>query len=185
MVRVRVNVTLLVLVAASLILSQPAFAQDQLCGPATADKDGDDVFIDGNDIRLHGIDAFERDQTCTQDGKTWPCGDAARRKLKELVEGRGEVCCRRMQARETRGRVVMRCLLGEIDVGQEMVRAGLALDCPRFSRERYKADEAAAKAEKRGAWAGTFKAPWVWKRQAYCCALNFRGVLSLRLARFL
>jgi endonuclease YncB( thermonuclease family) len=165
-------VTALVLVAASLILSQPAFTQEKFCGHTNA-GDGDDLFIDGQDIRLHGIDAFERDQTCTRsNGQTWRCGEAARVKLQELVRG-GEVCCQHMHARETRGRVVMRCLLGKIDIGREMVRAGLAFDCPRFSRERYRADEAAAKAENRGAWAGTFKAPWVWKRQSYCCSPEF------------
>jgi endonuclease YncB( thermonuclease family) len=164
----------LVLVAAILILAQPAFAQEKLCGPATADKDGDDVFIYGQDIRLHGIDAFEANQTCTRpNGQKWACGEAARLKLQELVQGRGEVCCRRMQARETRGRVVMRCLRGEQDIGQEMVRAGLAFDCPRFSRERYKADEASAKADKRGAGEGTFRPPWLQRGKTYCCAAEF------------
>ena len=162
------EMTLRVLVVFSLLLlSLPSFAQDKLCGPATA-KDGDDLLIAGNDIRLHGIDAFEANQTCIRDGKVWACGEAARRKLQELVAG-GQVCCERMQESKTRGRVVMRCMLGQKDVGREMVRAGLALDCPRHSGERYKADEAAAKAEKAGAWAGTFQAPWSWKGQAYCC----------------
>jgi endonuclease YncB( thermonuclease family) len=67
----------------------------------------------------------------------------------------------------------MRCLLGEKDIGQEMVRASLALDCPRHSVERYKVDEAAAKADRRGAWEGTFKPPWVQKGQTYCCSDEF------------
>jgi len=166
-------VTALVLVAASLNLSPPAFAQEKLCGPATA-GDGDDLLIADNDIRLHGIDAFEAHQTCRRgDGQTWACGEAALRKLQELVEGRGEVCCQRMQTKKTRGRVVMRCLLGEIDIGQEMVRSGLAFDCPRYSRERYKADEASAKADKRGAWEGAFRPPWVQKGLSYCCTAKF------------
>jgi len=168
------DVTALVLVTASLILSQPGFAQEQLCGPATAEKDGDDLVIADLDIRLHGIDAFEANQTCSRsNGEVWACGEAARLKLGELVRGKGDVCCLRMQAKTTRGRPAMRCLLGEKDIGQEMVRAGLAFDCPRFSRERYKADEAAARAEGRGAWASTFKAPWAWKGQAYCCTAEF------------
>lgn len=168
------NITVLVLVAASLILSDPVFAQERLCGPATADKDGDDLVIAGRDIRLHGIDAFEARQTCTRsNGQMWPCGEEARRKLQELVVSGDQVCCQRMQESKTRGRVVMRCLLGQKDIGQEMVRAGLAFDCPRHSRERYKADEAAARAEKRGAWEGAFKPPWTQKGQVYCCAVEF------------
>src|SRR5262245_39633829 len=169
MMRTYREMTLRVLVVISFLLQGfPSVAQDKLCGPATA-KDGDDLLIGGHDIRLHGIDAFEADQTCTRtDGRTWACGEAARRKLGELVR-EGQVCCQRMQASTTRGRVVMRCLLGQIDVGQEMVRAGLAFDCPRFSRERYRSDEVAAKAEKRGAWEGTFKPPWLQKGKTYCC----------------
>jgi endonuclease YncB( thermonuclease family) len=92
----------------------------------------------------------------------WACGEAAGRELEELVAGK-EVCSRLAQKTKTRGRRVMRCMVGEIDLGKAMVAAGLAFDCPRFSRERYKADEAAAKADKRGAWEGTFKPPWVQK----------------------
>jgi endonuclease YncB( thermonuclease family) len=166
-------VTALMLVAASLILSQPGFAQEKLCGAANA-WDGDDLLIAGHDIRLHGIDAFEANQICTRsNGQTWACGEAARLKLQELVQGRGEACCQRTQRELTRGRVVMRCLLGERDVGREMVRARLAFDCPRYSRERYKADEASAKADKRGAWAGTFRPPWVQKGLLYCCSPKY------------
>ena len=167
------EVTLRVLVVISLLLlSFPSLAQDKLCGPATA-KDGDDLVIADVDIRLHGIDAFEANQTCIRtDGKTWACGEAARRKLEELVAGK-EVCCRLAQKTKTRGRPVMRCMVGEIDLGKAMVAAGLAFDCPRFSRERYKADEAAAKAEKRGAWEGRFKPPWAQKGLSYCCKAEY------------
>ena len=66
------------LLAAVLCLGFPALAQDdKLCGRATA-KDGDDLLIAGQDIRLHGIDAFELGQRCTNGkGQAWPCGDAA------------------------------------------------------------------------------------------------------------
>jgi endonuclease YncB( thermonuclease family) len=163
-----------------LLLGFPAFAQD-ICGFADV-KDGDDLVIADVEIRLHGIDAFEANQTCTRsDGKTWACGEAARRKLEELTTGAeetsrsasGQVCCERMKESKTRGRVVMRCLAGQNDVGQEMVRAGLAFDCPRHSREHYKADEAGAKAAKRGAWEGTFKPPWVQRGKTYCCTDEF------------
>ena len=121
----------LALVAAVLITSQPAFAQERLCGPVNV-GDGDDLWIGDQDIRLHGIDAFEANQTCTRrDGQAWACGEAAGLKLKELVEGRGEVCCRRMQRSKTRGRVVMRCMLGEKDL--ELLPAILTTPARRFA----------------------------------------------------
>jgi endonuclease YncB( thermonuclease family) len=163
----------LFLCATVLVLGFPALAQDdKLCGRATA-KDGDDLLIAGQDIRLHGVDAFELGQRCTSsNGQTWACGQAARRKLNQLVAG-SEVCCERMQTAKADDRVVMRCVVRDVDVGQEMVRAGLALDCPRFSQGRYQGDEAAAQAAHKGAWEGGFDAPWVHKGTSYCCAPGF------------
>jgi hypothetical protein len=59
------------------------------------------------------------------------------------------------------------------DPARADARAGLAFDYPRFSREGYKADEAVAEAGRAGAWAGTFKPPWVQKGQTYCCTNEF------------
>jgi len=173
------STTIKVLVAAGLLLllCDPVLAQDMegmdICGIASV-KDGDDLVIAGFPIRLHGIDAFEANQTCARgNGQTWPCGDEARRKLQELVSGGGHVCCQRKQKAKTRDRVVMRCVLGGRDLGQAMVRAGLAFDCPHHSRERYKTDEAAAKAVKAGAWSGRFQPPWLQKGKTYCCDADF------------
>ena len=111
------HVTALVLVAASLILSQPGFAQEQLCGPAAAEKDGDDLEITDLDIRLHGIDAFEANQTCTRsNGEVWACGEAALKCVADACKRRRRAAARPCAASS------------EKDIGQEMVRAGLAFD---------------------------------------------------------
>jgi len=129
--------------------------------------DGDDLVIDGKRICLHGIDAFERSQTCTKDGTAWPCGMEAWRTLQELVAGR-QVRCVLAQTSETRGRPVMRCYTGDLELNAEMVRLGLAVDCVRFSKGRCAAIEQEARAARRGAWAGTFVQPDASKGQNYC-----------------
>jgi len=101
----------------------------EVVGQAYA-RDGDDLVIDGKRIRLHGIDAFERNQICIKDGTVWPCGMEAWRNLQELVAGQ-QVRCVLAQANETRGRPVMRCYTGVLELNAEMVRLGLAVDCVR------------------------------------------------------
>ena len=55
-----------------LLLASPAFA-DSITGIPRI-VDGDSLVIDGVKIRLHGIDAPERNQTCGTDPNRWDCG---------------------------------------------------------------------------------------------------------------
>ena len=55
-------------------------------GPARV-IDGDTLDIAGERIRLHGIDAPEKDQTCSIDGQKWACGVAAWGYLVQLLAG--------------------------------------------------------------------------------------------------
>jgi endonuclease YncB( thermonuclease family) len=45
-----------------------------------------------------------------------------------------------------------------------MVKSGWAFVNPRFSQQNIPAKEA-ARAERRGMWAGTFEFPWKWRRK--------------------
>jgi endonuclease YncB( thermonuclease family) len=89
------------------------------------------------------------------------------RTLQDLVSGH-HVRCVLAQAKESRGRPVMRCYTGDLELNAEMVRLGFAVDCYRYSRGRYQAIEQEARAARRGAWAGTFVTPAVFKGQNYC-----------------
>jgi len=125
--------------------------------------DGDTLDIGAVRVRLHGIDAFERDQTCDRPHGRWACGAAATRALKARVEGRRLVC--RVRDTDRYGRKVSRCEREGLDVGRMLVAEGLALAYRRYSRD-YIDEEAAARAGSRGAWSGSFDRPEQWRRRS-------------------
>ena len=146
------------LVAALLICSGlaalPAHAQ-VYSGPVVA-VDGDSLDMTGARIRLFGIDAVEKDQTCQRGGTSWSCGVDAREALAGLVAGREAVCTQ--QDTDDYGRIVAICRVGDIDLSDAVVRMGYAAALPRFT-PAYVPAEADARARKAGIWAGTFDPP--------------------------
>jgi len=90
--------------------------------------DGDSLVIQGNDIRLFGIDAPEL---------AHPYGKTAKYALIKLCKGqtiRAEIVMT-----DTHGRRVSRCYLEDgRDLSAEMVKLGLAIDWPKFSGGAYR-----------------------------------------------
>jgi endonuclease YncB( thermonuclease family) len=125
--------------------------------------DGDTVVISGTHIRLEGIDAPEKDQTCTDtSGKLWPCGQAAARALQGFIRGNDLTCDSR--AKDRYQRVLAVCKLPDgSDVNAWLVRQGWAL-ATGFVKI-YESEQDEAEAAKRGIWAGTFTAPWKWRQE--------------------
>lgn len=119
--------------------------------------DGDGLEIDGQRIRLHGVDAFEMRQMCG----SYACGQASANALRNLVGGR-PVDCARMD-RDRYGRIVAVCHAGGQDLGRAMVRQGHAVAYTRYSH-RYVLEERAARRENAGAWAYGFTQPEAWRR---------------------
>ena len=123
--------------------------------------DGDTLEVSGKRVRIYGIDAPEGRQTCRKNQLEWLCGQEAGKALRELIEG-ARVTCETMD-RDRYGRIVGRCIASDIDIGEQMVRNGLALAYRRYSTAYVQA-EASAKASRVGIWAGEFVAPWEWRR---------------------
>jgi len=125
--------------------------------------DGDSLRKAGQDTRLFGIDAPELHQLCTaQDGKSYACGQEARRALQGLVRGK-KLTCRPVDT-DRYGRTVAVCRNGDLDIGREMVRQGFAVAYLRHSLA-YAAEEAEARTAKRGIWQGAFEEPEDWRAE--------------------
>jgi len=109
-------------------------------------------------LRLLGVDAFERSQTCQdRQGGRWYCGAVATSRLKQLVAAPSFGCQVDEEFVDRHAREFAVCHVGGEDVGATLVSEGLAFAYGR--RTRYVAIEEEAKREKRGAWAGTFVRP--------------------------
>jgi endonuclease YncB( thermonuclease family) len=127
--------------------------------------DGDSLELAGLQIRLFGIDAPEGRQDCRdRAGETYPCGREAARALAAAIAGRAVTCTAVDHDRYDRDVAI--CTVGTRDLGELMVRAGLAIDLPQHSRGRYAAAEREARDAKRGLWGGTFEQPAAWRRRA-------------------
>ena len=123
--------------------------------------DGDTIEISGKRIRLHGIDAPEKDQTCSIDGRAWACGIAAWGELVQITAGK-EVACEPHDT-DRYGRTVAACSADGTDLGDWLVRNGWAVAYYLYSYE-YTRAEYHAKTNRRGLWAGEFVMPWEWRR---------------------
>lgn len=142
----------------------PGSAPDSPVSGTAHAVDGDSLDIAGVRVRLFGIDAPERDQTCRDaQGRTYGCGREARRALAATVAGQTVVCTPVEIDRYKRN--VATCTIGSSDIGETMVRAGHALDYARHSRGRYAAAEREAREARRGIWAGEFERPEAWRQQ--------------------
>ncbi|MFC7537804.1 thermonuclease family protein [Sphingomonas sp. GCM10030256] len=134
---------------ALLIASSPIFG-------IGAGGDGDSFQVNGQRIRLFGIDAPEFDQTCQRAGGDWQCGQAAAEALSRLVVGKDVRCV--AAGTDQYDRILARCTVGQVDVNRFMVANGLAVAFRRYSNDYVSAEET-AKAARRGIWAGTFTMP--------------------------
>ena len=98
----------------------------ELCGPAWV-IDGDTIDIAGTRIRLSGIDAPEMDH---------PYGKSAKWALVNLCKG--QVVRAEFDGDLSHDRTVATCYLPDgRDLSAEMVKAGMAIDWPKFSRGKY------------------------------------------------
>jgi endonuclease YncB( thermonuclease family) len=123
--------------------------------------DGDTIVVEGVKYRLFGIDAPETRQTCNRNGREWACGKAATAFVQQLAADRVVICEER--SRDRYGRIVAICRVGDIDLGAELTRAGLAWAYFRYS-DRYGPEENAARSAHIGVWNGKAVAPWDYRK---------------------
>ncbi|SCX95533.1 thermonuclease family protein [Microvirga guangxiensis] len=145
----------LALAAGSVVVLKPN--ERSLEGRAQV-TDGDTIRIGEARIRLKGIDAPEMEQTCSRAGRSYRCGDMARRALIDMVSGENVQC--RAAGRDRYQRILARCTVKGSDIGARMVEDGWAVS---YGRD-YDLQEMRAQSRSVGLWSGEFERPQDWRR---------------------
>ena len=89
-------------------------------------RDGDTIEVENIPIRLNGVSAPELDE---------PLGQASKTYMQELVLNKSVYC--ELNGEKTYDRFVGICYLNNKDIGISIIEAGLAIDCPRYSKGHY------------------------------------------------
>jgi hypothetical protein len=58
---------------------------------------------------------------------------------------------------------VATCSVGGVDLGEWLVRNGLALDWPQYSKGKFDTIQREAEHAGRGMWAGSYVEPWLYR----------------------
>ena len=129
--------------------------------------DGDTIKINGNNIRLLGIDAPEKNQICFKKGESYNCGSSSTIALKKYVGSKVIECA--YTEKDRYGRILGTCYLWKndgkkISLNRYMVFTGNAVAYKRYSKE-YLDDEKWAKNNQLGMWQGKFIRPEEWRRK--------------------
>ena len=167
------------LVLAVLLVAPAALALTRESGVRVVD--GDTIDLNGQKVRLFGIDAPEKTQSCDRHGQSWACGAWSVGMLERAIGSAAVVCT--AQDTDRYGRLVATCTADGVDLARAQVQAGAAQAYARFSRQ-YLADEAAAKAAGLGLWAGRMVTPEAHRHnaappaQTAPAACNIKGNIS-------
>lgn len=124
-------------------------------------SDGDTLKIAGERLRLHGIDAPEKKQSCrTEHGVVWKCGIWASESLKMLVEGKPVSCV--WDNRDNYKRPIAQCQVNGRDIGAVLVKNGVALAYRKYSMA-YVDQESYAARNDIGLWSGSIQQPQTYR----------------------
>lgn len=167
---------LVLLLSALFVFALPMVAQARTIQGVPYVIDGDTLDIQGQRVRLFGINAPESKQACGNAGEQWSCGQAATEALRQIV-GRQAVTC---QVRDTDayGRSVSTCVTGRgEDVSAVMVERGMANAYRRYSTA-YVGLENQARADGVGVWSGDYVDPETYRHGGAVTSRGSSGVLG-------
>ena len=138
--------------------------QDWAAGPAELRVvDGDTLRLSDRVVRLRGLAAPARGETCQEaGGREFDCGAGSAEALARLVAGRGVSC--RIRGRDRFGRGFGQCSTAEreaegVELSGALVSAGWAL----ADDDDFTPQERAARREGRGLWARGARPPTAWQ----------------------
>ncbi len=121
--------------------------------------DGETLEMQGQVVKLFGIDALETGQICLNGNKPWPCGEESARALAALV-GTQPVRCQTI--RNVGGHILATCDLNGEDRAAWMVAKGWAFADKSQSLD-YAPFEETALGNREGVWTGEFVTPAEWR----------------------
>lgn len=145
---------LLMALLTSALLASPAHSQVFIGKPIAVD--GDTLAVGDSRIRLFGVDAVEKAQTCKRGAEEWACGHDAMTLLATLLPNENLSC--RQEDVDVYGRTVAVCRAGWTDLGLAMIEGGYAIALPN-APESYQVAEAESRAKRIGIWASQFAMP--------------------------
>ncbi|MEP1520814.1 thermonuclease family protein [Ascidiaceihabitans sp.] len=119
--------------------------------------DGDTFDVGDTRVRLHGVDAPEKDQHCvTEQGTSWQCGAWVNDQVRQRIQGQIATCTQITVDRYNR--VVASCDVAGEDIGRALVSDGLAFAYAKYSTA-YVLDEKGAAINDRGLHASRVQSP--------------------------
>ena len=154
-----------------LLVFNSAHCTDFILG-YTKVTDADTIKISKYKIRLHGIDAPEKKQTCQRPyisigffslNENYLCGEFATNKLIEFV-GDALIICKVKANKDYFGRFLGTCYKNKVNINQWLVENGYAVAYVKYSKDYIKYEEIARK-NKLGLWEGNFLMPWEWRKK--------------------
>ena len=133
--------------------------------------DGDTIKISNKKIRLHGIDAPEKKQTCKKSyliigifsfTKSYLCGQVSTHKLTKKINNQIIKC--KIKDVDRYNRLIGECYKRNQNLNSWLVSNGYAVAYRKYSK-KYISDELNAKNNKLGIWQSKFEMPWDFRKK--------------------
>lgn len=143
---------LIVFILSILLFSSSAFAEK-----VVKVIDGDSILFENDrHVRLFGVDAPEWEQ---------PYGKTAKIYLENLIDSQEVFIGQCYDHPDDRDvcKVMIKNEGTSLDIGQELVKAGFAMDYPKYSKNEYADAEQQAKSDSKGMWNAETAPEKPWK----------------------
>lgn len=124
--------------------------------------DGDTIHINKDKIRLHGIDAPEKNQKCTVNNNEWECGKQSTIELKKIINNQIIKC--ETKNTDKYNRYIAICYSKKLNINKIMVKTGWAIAYRYYSND-YVIDENYAIKNKLGIWNSKFEEPYLFRKK--------------------
>lgn len=124
--------------------------------------DGDTIDVGDVRVRIHGIDAPEKGQTCqSEQNLKWACGEWVNQQVRVRLQGQ-RATCKRVDT-DKYGRAVATCFVNGEDIGRGLVSDGLAFAYRKYSMA-YDLDEKGAAVNDRGLHSSRIQDPAQYRK---------------------